>query len=93
MDSMSRLQMLECLRPRRRAEALQTHRDVIEWQAAVAPLLDFDDVYHRSFARLGEIISTPGLSSDAYEPAFRGMESIMMQAIDDLQARTDTSAR
>ena len=86
MDNATRLQMLECLRPKRGAEALQTHRDVMEWQASVAPLLEFDQVYYRKFVRLGDIISTAGLSSDSYDPAFRHMENIMNQAISDLRA-------
>jgi hypothetical protein len=85
MDNVTRLQMLECLRPKRGAEALQTHRDVIEWQATVAPFLEFDEVYYRKFIQLSDIISTPGLSSDSYDPAFRRMESIMIQAITDLR--------
>jgi hypothetical protein len=87
MDAAARLQMLECLRPARRTEALQTHRDVVEWQATVAPLLDFDETYYRRFVRLGQVISTPGLSSDAYDPALREMESIIFEALTDLRNR------
>ena len=87
MDNATRLQMLQCLRPKRGAEALQTHRDVVEWQATVAPLLGFNEIYYRQFVRLADIISTPGLSSDAYDPAFRQMESIMVEAISDLEER------
>ena len=85
MDNLARLQMLECLRPKRGAEALQTHRDVVEWQATVAPLLDFDDGYYHQFVRLGNVISSPGLSSDQYDPAFRQMDNIILLAISDLQ--------
>ena len=85
MDNATRLQMLECLRPKRGGEALQTHRDVMEWQASVAPLLEFDKVYYRKFVRLGAVISTAGLASDSYDPAFRQMENIMIQAISDLR--------
>ena len=87
MDNLARLQMLECLRPKRGVEALQTHRDVMEWQTTVAPLLDFDEVYYRQFVRLGDLISTPGLSSDQYDPAFREMKNIILQAIADLRQR------
>ena len=87
MDNVTRLQMLECLRPKRGAEALQTHRDVIEWQEAVAALLEFNEVYYRKFVRLGKIISTPGLSSESYDPAFRQMETILIQAMSDLRQR------
>jgi len=85
MDHATRLQMLQCLLPKRGAEALQTHRDVIEWQATVAPLLDFNEVYYRKFTKLGDVISTPGLSSHTYDPAFRKMENIIVLAITELE--------
>ncbi len=89
MDNVTRLEMLRCLCPKRGAEALQTYRDVVEWQATVAPLLDFDRFYYSNFVRLGRVISTPGLSSQSYDPAFRQMESIIGQAITDLEGDAD----
>jgi len=75
--------MLRGLLPRR--ESLQTHRDVVEWQATVLPLLNFNRRYHRKFLKLGAVLATPDLSSDAYDPAFREMERILLRAISDLE--------
>jgi len=85
MDNATRLKMLRALRPKGGIESFATHRDFVEWQAKVAPLLNFNDFYHSNFIRFSGPASVPGLSSYTYDPLFSQMDNVIVQAITELE--------
>jgi hypothetical protein len=85
MNNATRLKLLAELRPKNGIEGFAKHRDFVEWQAKIAPLLNFNEFYYKNWINLSGPPSVPGLSSYTYDPLFSQMDNIIVQAITDLE--------
>lgn len=86
MDNSGRLKMLkELRRPNMANETWKSHEQFGEWQAKVAPLLNFNSAYHRNFQELASKTLIRGLSSDMYVNLLSQLDSIVAQAITELE--------
>lgn len=57
----------------------------MEWQAQVAPLLNFNQLYHSNFVASADIAAHPGLSSHTINPSLARLDVLMKQAITELE--------
>jgi hypothetical protein len=59
--------------------------DFIEWHGKVAPILNFNHAYYNSFQEAAVKVQTTGYSSEKYELLLGHMDSIVVQAINELK--------
>ena len=85
MDSATRAQLLRDLRPKDGLNAFKNHKEFVEWTGQVAPLLNFNELYHANFITQAAAASHPKLSSNYYPAAFSQMEYWIVQAITELE--------
>ena len=75
----------ELRRPNMANESWKSHEEFAEWQAKVTPLLNFNSIYHRSFQEIASKTLIRGLSSDMYVNLLSQLDSIVAQAITELE--------
>jgi hypothetical protein len=85
MEDSVRLKMLKEHYPKNGINTFPKHSDFVEWQAKVAPLLNFNDLYYENWVKLSRAASTPGLSSYTFKPLFSQMDNIILQATAELE--------
>jgi hypothetical protein len=62
--------------------SLQARRDSL---SLIVPLLNFNEVYYSNAMRIADALSRPGFSSTFYDQAYAQMDSILSQAINELE--------
>src|SRR5437016_9016807 len=62
--------------------SVQGRRDIL---SAIVPLLNFNEVYYSNAVPVADVLGRPGFSSSFYEHAFAQMDSIVSQAINELE--------
>jgi len=62
--------------------SVQSHRDIL---SAIVPLLNFNDVYYSNAFPIADVLSRPNFSSRAYDQAYAQIDSIVSQAIAELE--------
>ena len=68
--------------PQFRISSPQTRRDIL---SLILPLLNFNEVYYSNAMPVVDILGRPGLSSSRYNHAFAQIDSIVSQAINELE--------
>jgi hypothetical protein len=85
MTNEERLAALKKLRKRNILEAFSTRDEFVDWQAQVAPLLNFNSLYHSNFVAAADIAARPSLSSYTINPSLARLDVLMKQAITELE--------
>lgn len=62
--------------------SVQARRDIL---SVIVPLLNFNNVYYSNAVRIADVLGRPGFSSNYYDHAFAQMDSIVSQAINELE--------
>lgn len=62
--------------------SVQGRRDIL---SAIVPLLNFNDTYYANAVPIADVLGRPGFSSNFYDQAFAQIDSIVSQAIAELQ--------
>src|ERR1043165_6253554 len=62
--------------------SIQARRDIL---GVVVPLLNFNYTYYANAMPAADILGRPGLSSNLYEHAFAQVDSIVSQALNELE--------
>jgi len=70
------------LRGREFRTSIQGRRDIL---AVVVPLLNFNETYYANAMPAADILGRPGLSSNLYNHAFAQVDSMVSQAITELE--------
>jgi hypothetical protein len=68
--------------------------ELVDWQARVAPLLNFNDLYYSNFVAAADVATHPNLSSYTINPMLARLDMLMRQAITELEhdlTRTEES--
>src|SRR5438105_3179198 len=63
-------------------KSIQSRRDIL---SAIVPLLNFNDVYYSKALPVADVLGRPGFSTAFYEQHFAQMDSIVSQAIAELE--------
>ncbi len=61
---------------------IQERRNLL---ASITPLLNFNEVYYSNALEVADLLARPGFSSNAYEHAAARLDSLMGQAVTELQ--------
>jgi hypothetical protein len=85
MDNTTRLKMLRELQLKNGLKDFATHHAFVQWQAKIAPFLNFNRFYHTNWIRLSGPASVPGLSAQGHAALLSQMENIIGQAITELE--------
>lgn len=86
MKTDKRLSELRALRrPRMAEEGFPTREDFVNWLGRVGPLLNFSDSYYNAFQQAVPEIQVRGLSTARYEHLLSHIDSIIAQAITELE--------
>jgi hypothetical protein len=85
MTNDQRLAALKKLRKPNILEAFSTRDEFVDWQARVAPLLNFNSLYHSNFVAAADIAEHPSLSSSTINPSLARLDVLMKQAITELE--------
>jgi hypothetical protein len=86
MDTSHRLQELKALRRSRiTKDGFKSREEFTEWQARVAPLLNFNAFYYDNFIQFSSKVQLSGLSSGMYDYLLSQLDSLMAQAITELE--------
>ena len=75
-------QQRELLRGPEFRTSVQARRDIL---SAIVPLLNFNDFYYSSAVPIADVLGRPGFSSNFYDQAFAQIDSIVNQAINELE--------
>ena len=84
---------VELKRLRKRVQAgdlrcdLPERRDLL---AAITPLLNFNAIYHSNALQAADLLSRPGLSSNAYDQAEAQLDVLIGQAVTELERNLTT---
>lgn len=73
---------------RKRVQAYDLRRNLHERRdllAAITPLLNFNEFYYSNAVRATDLLSRPGLSSNAYEQAEAQLDVLIGQAVTELE--------
>jgi hypothetical protein len=62
--------------------SLQGRRDIL---STIVPLLNFNEVYYSNAVPVADVLGRPGFSSGFYDHAYAQMDSIVSQAITELE--------
>jgi hypothetical protein len=92
MTREERLERLKALRKPDILSAFENRAAFVDWQAQVAPLLNFNDLYYSNFVAAADIATHPNLSSYTVNPMLARLDMLMKQAITELEhdlTRTD----
>ena len=84
MTKEERLARLKALRKPKILEAFSTREEFVDWQAEVAPLLNFNQLYYSNFVAAADVASHPNLSSYTINPSLARLDMLMKQAIAEL---------
>jgi|SRR5438105_8466761 len=85
MTKEERLARLKALRKPKILEAFSTREEFVDWQAEVAPLLNFNQLYYSNFVAAADVASHPNLSSYTINPSLARLDMLMKQAIAELE--------
>src|SRR5438128_1592448 len=85
MTRKERLTALKELRKPNILEAFSTREEFVDWQARVAPLLNFNSLYHSNFVAAADIAAHPNLSSYTINPSLARLDMLMKQPITELE--------
>jgi hypothetical protein len=85
MTKEERLNRLRSLRKPNILNAFSSREEFVDWQAEVAPLLNFHQLYHSNFVAAADIASHPNLSSRTINPSLARLDMLMKQAITELE--------
>jgi hypothetical protein len=78
------------LRGREFRTSIQARRDIL---AVIVPLLNFNDTYYGNAMPAADILGRPGLSSNLYEHAFAQVDSLVGQAVNELELAITPTAQ
>ena len=62
--------------------SVQARRDIL---SLIVPLLNFNEVYYSNAVPVADVLGRPGFSSNLYDHAYAQMDSIVSQAINELE--------
>jgi hypothetical protein len=62
--------------------SVQGRRDIL---SVIVPLLNFNEVYYSNAVPVADVLGRPGFSSNFYDHAYAQMDSIVSQAINELE--------
>ena len=77
------------LRGREFRTSIQGRRDIL---AVVVPLLNFSETYYANAMEAADILGRPGFSSNLYDHAYAQVDSIVSQALNELELAITPSA-
>jgi hypothetical protein len=85
MTREERLAELKALRKSDILEAFKNRAEFADWQAQVAPLLNFNQFYYSNFVAAADVATDPNLSSYTINPMLARLDTLMKQAITELE--------
>jgi len=65
-----------------RTSSPQARRDIL---SIIVPLLNFNEVYYSNAVPIADVLGRPGFSSNFYDHAYAQIDSILSQAINELE--------
>jgi len=69
------------------SKGFKSHEAFLEWQAQIAPLLNFNDFYYSNFQEFASKVHVKGLSTGMYEYLLSVLDSLVGQAVAELEHR------
>jgi hypothetical protein len=85
MTKEERRARLKALQKPKILQAFSTREEFVDWQAQVAPLLNFNQFYYSNFVAAADIAAHPSLSSHTINPNLARLDMLMKQAITELE--------
>ena len=85
MTPSQRLDALKRLRVPIRSDTWQTIEERRAWLAQIVPLLNFNSIYYTNALPAADILGRPGFSSNMYDQRAAQLESLIGQAITELE--------